>query len=626
MCGVFGVFSPGPGPTAAEIERAHRVQRHRGPDGSGHWTGQVGHYSACLGHQRLAIIDLSDAGRQPMRSVGSDCWLVFNGELYNHLELRDELRACGFEFRTRTDTEVVLNSVLKWGAEEAMRRFNGMWAFAFLDPAGQRLILSRDRAGEKPLYYSLGNDGALRFASEIKTLLAMTGQRYRLNLGTISSFLLQSLVDADDQSVFQGIQQLRAGHLAVVDLAASRISFQSKPYWRWAPTMGEHGLGERAAVELLGFLFRDAVRIRLRSDVPVGVLLSGGLDSSAIAAVAVEEQDRTHPVVLLGGTSGNPRFDESPFISLMGAHLETPVSTVKLHVDAGNAVTLLERASHFHESPVPSFSHVAHMLLMERAAELGVKVILSGQGADELLCGYKKYVGFYAQSLAREGRFMSALELLWGFTKNRSIIPQFSIAEARRYLPQRRGRDVRDTRGEALASFGRLELGLGSGSLAERQYRDLSELSVPALTHKEDRMSMAYGREIRLPFLDSRLIELLLGLPPERKLASGWTKHVFRQAMGGSLPLAIAWRRDKRGFVNPQEEWLRGPLRQIVREHVGPGSLIARHGLVDHERLRRLFDLYCTDSRLGRQVWYRDVFAPFSLEVWLRQIAQCIEW
>ena len=614
MCGLFGVVSRGAALSDDAVRAAHEVQQHRGPDGIGAWHGTVDAHSVTLGHQRLSIIDLSVAGAQPMRR-GDDEVLVYNGEIYNYLELRSELERAGVVFRTRTDTEVVLAALRHWGAEAASQRFNGMWALAWLDRSGRRLVLSRDRAGEKPLYYTHA-DGALFFASEIKTLLSLTGRRYAVNATVVARYLGQSLVDATDETFFEGIRKLPPACVATVPLAQDRpLDVRPRPYWQ-GRVAGDVAPFPRF-VEELASTFLDAVDIRLRSDVPVGVLLSGGLDSSCIAAAMHELAGPDGDVNLLSAVSDDARYDESPFIDAMATHLGRPVQKVRLDLWPEQVLPLLETLCWYNDEPVASFGNLAHYQLMQRAKEHGITVILSGQGADELLCGYRKYLGFYLQSLVRARRYVEAGRVAAGFLRNGTVLTQFTLAEASRYLPRVVARRNDGILGPRLRGTPALGVGLGEGSLQDRQWLDFTRFSIPLLTHTEDRMSMSHGREIRLPFLDVRLMDQLLPAPADYKLRDGWTKYALRKAFAGRLPPSVVWRKDKQGFVNPQVEWLRDRLRPAVLEAFGPESLIFQHGLVDRRALLELYDRYCRPH--GSGIFFLQIFSPLALEVWMRR-------
>ena len=623
MCGIFGAVRTNGFLPEELIREAHEIQRHRGPDAEGTWVGRVGVHAVTLGHQRLSILDLSDAGNQPMISRDQSSVLIYNGEVYNYLELRAELRSEGETFTTGTDTEVVQAALRRWGPVRALERFNGMWAFAWLDRTEQRLVLARDRAGEKPLYLTWVA-GSLYFASEIKTLLRLTKAKYPLNPQVVGEYLVQGLLEASDQTFLQGIEKLPAASLAEVDLRGDPLRVEPRQFWR-GTTEGTFIGSPAAFAEELRELFIDAVRIRLRSDVPVGILLSGGVDSSSIAAAAHHVSAPDVPLNLLGAVSDDPRFDESPHIDRVARHLGRPVHKVKLDLGPHNVFEYLERVSWYHDGPVADLSTVAHFLLMERAKSLGITVILSGQGADELLCGYLKYLGFYVQWLTGRRQFAKAASVVWRFWRNRTMLSQFTFSEAKRYLPSWLRRREADTRGDALRDFAPVAVGLAGGSVEDRQLMDVTRFSVPILTHYEDRMSMAFSREIRLPFLDVRIMDRLLAAPVEYKLNNGWSKYIFRKAMEDIVPHDAIWRRDKRGFVNPQGEWLKHELRQAVLDYFAPDCLIFQHRLVKREALLAKYDSYCRQP-LGRGVVsFRDIFSPLSLEVWLRRFAEFIQ-
>jgi asparagine synthase (glutamine-hydrolysing) len=262
-----------------------------------------------------------------------------------------------------------------------------------------------------------------------------------------------------------------------------------------------------------------------------------------------------------------------------------------------------------------------------------VTVILSGQGADEILLGYRKFLGFYLQSLARRGEFFAAAGVLAKFVANRTIVNQFDVSGAKRYLPLLRKLSVAAnghqseiaTEGTWLRGWQPVSLGLGSGSLADRQWLDVRNYSVPSLCHYEDRMSMAMSREIRLPFLDSRLVDLLIRAPDNYKLRNGWTKYSFRKAMEPFLPAEISWRKDKQGFSNPEGEWLKQELRSAVMDAFSADGLISQKAIVNSKILLRRYERYCRQPARGGMIWSREIFAPFSLELWMRRFAEWIE-
>ncbi|MBL8740186.1 MAG: asparagine synthase (glutamine-hydrolyzing) [Myxococcales bacterium] len=624
MCGITGIVAPA---GATDIDRRLnemvRAQAHRGPDGHGVEAREVAGSRVALGHLRLAIIDLSDAGAQPMISRCGRNVIVFNGEIYNYREVATELRAAGVELRTQTDTEVLLEALLLWG-DDALAKLNGMWAFALLQTEKRRLLLSRDRFGVKPLYVHIDGD-RLYFASEIKAILAATQKRFRPNTAVVDRYLGQALLDAQSETFFEGITAIPAGHSLEIDLAAKERPGAQAPRRYWSIESEQPWQGSDSdTIDYVRETFRDSVRLRLRSDVPVGVLLSGGIDSSAIATTMkhLGGGDGLH---LLSAVSDDARFDESRFIDRMTEYLGCAAHKVRLAFSAEQMFDLLQTVSHSNDEPVGSFSYVAHYLLMQQARALGVTVLLSGQGADEMLCGYRKYLGFYAQALLRQGRIADAVRLVAGFATNGTVVSQFRFDEAKRYLPRvLRAREI-DVRGPRLRD-GRasLDVGLGSGRLEDRQRLDLYHYSVPALVHYEDRMSMAFGREIRLPFLDYRFVASVIRLRPDLKLRHGWTKWVFRKALESDLPSEICWRKDKQGFVNPQALWLRRELKPRIESMLREPMVAAQLGLLDQSAFARRFAAYCSQGEGGGAIGYRDVFSPIALEIWARTFQESL--
>lgn len=618
MCGLFGVVC---GNATFEsikprIERAHRFQQHRGPDMRGEALLDVGGGRVVyLAHQRLSILDLSEAGRQPMADADQASWLAYNGELYNYRELAQAMQ---FTPASGSDTEVLLECFRREGVSGALPKFNGMWALAWVSMRDRALYLARDRAGVKPLYMAWA-DRDLYFASEIKTLLALLGRRHRLNSQVIGEYLVQALQDTSAATFFEGIEALPAASFARIELGAPDLSIASAAYWNPFHPEADH----KDPGELVGRVrdtVLDAVRLRLRADVPVGVMLSGGVDSSIIAAcVSHLAQDQRRDIAVISAVSPGQPGDESPYIDRVADHLGIEPIKVSTAWGATEALALLRTVTWMNDTPLGSFSNVAFYLLMERAAAAGIKVVLSGQGADELFCGYRKYLGFYFQELARQRRFGKLAATAWAFWRNGVVLGQFNLTEARRYLP-RRPQDA--VLGAALRQdFTPQPLGLPPGGLAQRQWLDYSRFSVPYLTHYEDRASMAFGREVRLPFLDYRLVELMLNAPVASKLNAGWTKYSLRQAFAGWLPPEIVWRRDKQGFSMPQEEWLRGELKGAWLDILNRDAEVFRHGLLDHDALHAKFERFC--ERRGN-IWYREIFAPLALEIWLQAYSEFI--
>nr|WP_278986420.1 asparagine synthase (glutamine-hydrolyzing) [Plesiomonas shigelloides] len=620
MCGMTGIldFSNSSFDLKCAINKASKAQLHRGPDIQDYSIYKRDNYSLALGHQRLSIIDLSEFGKQPMETSRSS--IIFNGEIYNYQEIKNDLLE-GLDFRSETDTEVLLYALEKYGVDYALNISNGMWSFAWYSFDEEKLYLCRDRMGVKPLYFHLNQEqDKLFFASEVKSILAASNKKFRLNYQSVGEYLNQSLQDTCNNSFFDEINQIPAGCYGEIDLSEkvnSKIEIKIVRYWN--PELSVERSKSPLSLEAeFKDIFYDAVRLRLRADVPIGVTLSGGLDSSAIATAMQSMLANTKTLSCLSAVSPGSKNDESQFIDIMQEYLDSNVLKVKLDWSANEAIDLLRQVTFFNDSPVGSFSNVAHYLLMKKAKENNITVILSGQGADEILCGYKKFVGFYFIDLLRRKKLVSLLSGLAKFIFNKTTIYQFKLNEAKRYIPF-----IRDSKKfnilskKLIANYTTRPLGIKKNqTLSERQFEDISMYSVPYLTHYEDRMSMAWAREIRLPFLDYRLVEFCLRLPDEMKIKNGWTKYILRSALKKSLPSEITWRKDKQGFVNPQDEWLRNELRNDVISIFSPRALIFELDLIERSALLDMYEDYCNNK--SSNVWYRDIFAPLALEIWLQ--------
>jgi asparagine synthase (glutamine-hydrolysing) len=618
MCGLAALFgNPVSGRTREFVARMLRAQEHRGPDTAGIWCETVCGVDIALGLTRLKILDLSDAANQPMVSENGRYILVYNGELYNYLELRKELSASGALFRTQGDTEVVLQAIITWGPE-AFARFNGMWALVLLDRVSGEIMLSRDRFGVKPLY-GYTDERGLFVSSEIKAILEVADRKFQVNANVADAYLHQGLLCAGSATFFMGIEEFPAGHWATFhtnDVGKKRL--EPKRYWT-IPTESPSYASDQELFETIRDTFVDSVKLRLRSDVPVGVLLSGGIDSSAIAATVHHLDPSRDDIKLISAVGANGHNDEQPFIDVMADHLKRRVEKVVLDFPSSKALDMISEATWFNDEPIGSFSTLAHYLLMKRANELGVTVLLSGQGADENLCGYNKYLGFYLQQLITSGQWLVAAQVFATFMRRGTVFSQATYREAKRYLPNWLRFSENDVRGPSLLDAkGWINVGL-NGKVMDRQVLDLERLSVPALVHYEDRMSMAQAREIRLPFLDYRLVNLLVPLPVELKLRSGWTKWIFRKAMEPLLPHAIAWRKDKQNFIVPQNEWFRSELRGDLAKLLQSEWITERLGLIDREKFRIRYEAYLRQPAAGGRIGIKDVFAPLAVELWARR-------
>lgn len=621
MCGIFGIISPKNICFERSAQSMQDALIHRGPDGHGIIQHSVGINQIYLGHVRLAILDLSDNGLQPMESSCGRYNLTYNGEVYNYLEIKQELLREGYAFHTETDSEVVLYALIHWG-EEAFNKFNGMWAIAFLDQNRKELLFSRDRFGVKPLYYAQDDDTVF-FASEIKSILVGMNKKFKLNLKVTHRFLSQSILDYDTDTFFQGIHKVPQASYLKLDLNKTCLILKENFnfFWHYPTSHFQEEMSITEVITELDTLFTDAVKIRLRSDVPIGVTLSGGIDSSSIAC-KVSALMKGHPINTFSSISNEKAYDEQPFMDEVNQSLNSNAQKFNLSLHTKQLLQDYKNLAWFSDEPILSFSSVAFYYLMQLSCKSGVKVILSGQGADELLCGYKKYIYFYLKSLLSDKRALTFAYTFLSFLGNNTLIPEFNYHEAKRYLPAWLRSKKKSSLGANLLCFELDSLGMEKGGFLERQIQDMHSTSVPALLRYEDRLSMVSSVEVRLPFLDYRLVEFCLKLPTKLKLNRGWTKWIFRKAMDGQVPKNIIWRKDKQGFVSPQERWFKNELCNEITSLFNSDMVSAKLGLINIENLKSNYKLYCSGHRT---ISYKEVYNPFALEIWLRQFASYIE-
>ncbi|MBG53924.1 MAG: asparagine synthase (glutamine-hydrolyzing) [Parvibaculaceae bacterium] len=579
MCGIAGILASQPA-SLSMIGPMTRAQAHRGPDGEGfafigpdghaHISTQADHAhpsQIALGHRRLAILDTSDAGLQPMASADGDHVICYNGEVYNYIELRDELSALGHIFRTGTDTEVVLAAYREWNVD-AFARFNGMWALAIWDRCRQVLVLSRDRFGVKPLHVAHEN-GTLFFSSEIKGLLA-AGIRRTLNRARAADFLRWGIVNHTHETFYDSINAFPPGHYAVVRPSEPHTV---TPVAFWQPPsdakLASRQISSHEAEAEFRRLFDSSVSLRLRSDVPVGACLSGGLDSSSIVCHASRLLPSGHRLATFTSASDNPAFDERAWSDLVNEQCQAEPHTVIPTADGfSNDFDALLQTQ---DEPFPSASIYAQYLLMRSAHEAHIPVLLDGQGADEALCGYRKYIVYSLMEAYQNANWLNLLAGLgwWVAQGDKGLL---NLSEGVRYLPAfLRGGQADPMAGMVAPRFkeewdaSQPASKLTTYRSSERQIDDILRFSVPPLLRYEDRNSMAWSIESRVPFLDYRLVEFLLELPTSLKINRSQTKALMRRALRGDVPDKILDRRDKMGFVTPQHSWMQGPLKDRFR-------------------------------------------------------------
>ena len=635
MCGILALISRDSIDTAA-LAAATAAVRHRGPDDEGYVLladgmdplmlggedtqgGAVvtrlapgvvhagaragGGWSAALGHRRLSIIDLSTGGHQPMCTADRRCWITYNGEVYNYLELRDELRALGFTFTSESDTEVILASYRAWGPK-CLERFNGMFAFVIVDLAARRVFAARDRFGVKPLYYWFSPQGMIALASEIKQFSMLPGWRAVLNGQRAYDFLNWGLFDHSDETLFDGVFQLRGGEAVTLDLDRLAVTPRGRlPTSRWYELRpGRFGGSLEEAGAEFRRLLTDSVRLRLRADVSVGSCLSGGLDSSAIVCLAnslLRQSGSSARQKTFTAGAATKELDEREFAEEVVR--ATGVDAHYVEPGADQLFDMLGRMTWHQDEPFGSTSVYAQWQVFRLAAENGIKVMLDGQGADEQLAGYHSFFSPHFGVLLRGPRWlalrreltaareMHGYSLVWGLQQVLNNILPEPLRQPLRRLAGRAAARARWLDLERLGAAAHDPF-LLAGNAKARSVREMSlaqvtATSLPMLLHWEDRNSMAHSVEARVPFLDYRLVEFVLGLPDVYKLEGGVTKRVLREAMRGVLPEKVRTRMDKIGFATAEEDWLRtqqpGAFRSAMREAVDAGGGVLRREALD---------------------------------------------
>lgn len=610
MCGIAGIVARRNGFDLGQAvqEMTARV-RHRGPDDAGCWVkGRV-----ALGHRRLSILDLSASGHQPMEYDDGRYVITYNGEIYNYLELRSELATLGFRFRSNTDTEVILAAYAAWG-RACLSRFNGMWSFAIYDVEEDVVFAARDRFGVKPFHYVL-TDRCFAFGSEIRQLLPLLPS-IEANPRVVSEFLLTGVQVQSTETFFDDLATLLPGHLLLYDIGKDQCVIER--YYNLLDRVSRAGAAsEQSEIQEFRRIFQDAVRLRLRSDVRVGTCLSGGLDSSSIAMLAarMHHSASNQQFTAVTAVSEDPRNSEEAYAAeVVGAGSLGWIKTRPAYEDF---CTLLPHVVVHQEEPFNSPSVCMQASVMRAAKENGVIVLLDGQGGDETLLGYDRYYAAYCVMLWRAGGAVGVLRglrhaMLSNANMNLRRVLAYSVFEL---LPSARRLYYR-WRSSYLEAQPPLPDWVGRLASACLDVRRLQALEVettalPSLLRYEDKNSMAFSIETRLPFLDYRLVEKSIALAPSLKMRDGWTKWVLRQAMSDVLPRHIAWRRNKIGFDAPTELWLARHL-SVMKEkvHRSPllrrfchlGRLMRHYDGLDRNTQWRLYSLALWENEFGVRV------------------------
>jgi asparagine synthase (glutamine-hydrolysing) len=629
MCGISVVIAAVVSPeVTAKCLRMHAPIRHRGPDGEGVLLlnqQQVTRFdqvaavpssaaaSVAFAFRRLKIVDLSEAAAQPMVSPDGRYWIVFNGEIYNFQSLRADLAASGRAFKTTGDTEVILAAYERWG-DACFQHFEGMWAIVILDLQRQRIVASRDRFGIKPLYYHIGDD-ALLLASEIRQILA-AGCSARANRELVHRFLAGDRDTVLDETFFADIHSVPPGCWFELPLHAEVKRLDFKRYWDLDAFHEKPGTDYRTAVEHVGDLMAESVRSHSVADVRVGSLLSGGLDSSTIAALLVRQRRRdwqSIPTFSFGFRNAAPQYCELPFVDkLVGAeqieNYETSFSADWIGVNADRIVSALE------EPPlaIPAFAQFRTFELCRRH---DTTVILDGQGSDEIFAGYPYHERFMLLDHLRQGHIAAFARE--GAAIGRRDSMSLPTLVARGLVKPELYKVAQAVRGRW--RWINREYGGGNGAVDksrtvnERLHHDVKWGNVKIILSYADKNAMQFSIEARVPYFDRQLVEFAFGLPAEFKVSQGTRKRVLRDFARTFLPREITERRDRMGFAAPDAVWLRGKLWQGVQEAVTDTRFLASD-CFDSQRIRKFIDGYDR----GEHHDHRAIWRIWMLSVWQR--------
>lgn len=627
LCGIAGRVSLNTDQSVTDsVRRMLDTIVHRGPDGWGVETldGHVG-----LGHRRLAILDLTEKGKQPMCRANR-YWITFNGEIYNYLELRQELQAMGEAFRTDTDTEVLLAAYARWGTE-CVSHFNGMWAFAIYDAIAQTLFCSRDRFGVKPFYYTVVNDQFF-FASEIKALLAVLPQRPKADMTHLAAYLADGILDADEGTMFDGVSQLLGGYNLLLD--CRDLSFRISRWYDLRTVKANNNTKEQNYA-LFREKFLHSVGLRLRSDVPVGSCLSGGLDSSSIVCAVhelLEEKRKRNDSVpsqyTISSCFEDLRYDEREYSDAVVKH--TGATHYQVFPDMGKVFTELDKIIWHMDEPFGGTSIYAQWCVFREAKKNGLIVMLDGQGADEQLAGYTPFYRVLFLQLLKTGQWGRLFHEMKCYQSLRagsepiptrelllSVLGTWLLPDSVRFWLNKLWR--RKSEGRPLPAY-MYDNPLSVGAYLDYDKRDVQKFiytslqhGMRALLHYEDRDSMAYSIEARVPFLDYELAEFIYSVPFDQKIENGRTKNLLREGLKDILPEKIYNRISKLGFVTPEDVWLKENEEFFYKELNKACDRLSR--VLDKEKVLQWYKGHVKATRCGDTTCFRIICAAHWADV-----------
>jgi asparagine synthase (glutamine-hydrolysing) len=595
MCGLVGFITSNKEKNfSAILDRMTDAIAHRGPNDRGTYISSFHTNTIGLGHRRLSIIDLSDHSHQPM--VESDIVLVFNGEIYNYIELKEELQKHGKAFESSGDTEVVLKAYEVWG-ERCFEHFNGMWAIAIFDQKSGKVILSRDRFGKKPLYYYIDQEKIV-FASEIKAILAYSNVPKKPNFEKIYRYLSTNYryVDIDEASYFEGIFSVPKSSYMVLQ---NDLSFSSHSYWSLKENIiNFHGKTEKEIIDDFRDIFIDSVKIRLRSDVPVSCMLSGGMDSTSITCIA--HKILKTPVLTFSGITGEDKgiYDESEYIDEVVK--ETTAKHKYILPEPSDLFDTINEMLFYHDEPICTVSWYTLYQIAKEIKKENVPVVLNGHGGDELLGGYwdHYHYNFFDLEISKDFDELDYEQKAWLKNHDRKVN---EICQTREYINKLAKNDILEIskfndysncfNTEFIHKHSR-PISLDSNfntMLSKRLFKELFYETVPASLRAEDRNTMASSIESRSPMLDYRLAEFCFSLSNHYKIQNGIGKWILREAMKGILPEKVRTRKDKAGFTAPANQWFRTVNKEQIHALINSED-IREMNIFNIDRINEIFD------------------------------------
>lgn len=615
MCGIAGIVKNRDKVSDLEIKPMLSSISHRGPDDEGIYAEK----NFGLGHRRLSILDLSKAGHQPMATDDKKARITFNGEIYNYIELKEELG--GEPYKTGTDTEVLLRAYQKWGPK-FLEKLNGIFAFAIWDEEKKTLFCARDHVGVKPFYYAFQN-GVFYFASEVKALLA-AGVKAKPNNKIIYDYLVRGIYHHTTETFFEGIYELPAGHFLILRDGKPEI----KRYWDPKDRIWDmSGWSDQRVAEEFFNLFKNAVTIQLRSDVPVGIQLSGGLDSSSLTAMVDLISGGQKNFNLFSFVYGGFPDREVAYMRSAAKKLKWNLDLLEVYPKDMNEWT--ERITWFQDQPFPGLPTFGPHLIAQKCREKGIRVILGGQGGDEIGGGYEYYMGAFILDAALRKSSAAALKELsdWGklgaYAENPQGLTEFFLNSLCSYFGEGTSADAsKFTKIEVLKQ----EFLAGKypepvfdqpfdSHLSNMQYRDIFHTKLPRILHAADRSAMEFGVEHRVPFLDYRLVEFGLSLPIHQKIRDGHQRYFIRKAMEHLLPKDVVWA-PKRAVPSPQREWFKDDLQKWIRSILESKSFGSRH-YFDQKKVLADYDQYVGAEKTPKNSFH--IWQWIHLEFWLRK-------